>query len=190
MCTCTSCSTTDALAGWKEVRGRRVADPKSGGWENWPRGNPAGRRAAAEYAAHVSHGRSGIAHGWRFEPGAPAAFPAWTRGAPRLPYPSALVAEFIAGSYKKTGQAEAQPASPAAPCKAPQHFRELDRQPAACKIYTMKKSSRKTGQKLGRGRPPIPGRRVVIKLEERHIKRAMELGDSVIAEGIRKALSR
>jgi len=41
MCTCASCSYTD--------------DFKDKGFAAWPRGNPAGRKSAAAYAAHVRH---------------------------------------------------------------------------------------------------------------------------------------
>lgn len=34
----------------------------------------------------------------------------------------------------------------------------------------------------------MPGRRVVIKLEERHIQAATKLGDGNLSEGIRKAI--
>ena len=43
--------------------------------------------------------------------------------------------------------------------------------------------------KRGRGRPAMPGRRVVIKLSDEQIKRAAKLGGGNVAEGIRKALS-
>jgi hypothetical protein len=39
------------------------------------------------------------------------------------------------------------------------------------------------------GRPLLPGRRVVIKLEEEQIKRAANLGGGNVAAGIRKALA-
>lgn len=43
--------------------------------------------------------------------------------------------------------------------------------------------------KRGRGRPAIPGRFVVVKLEERLIQKAEKLGGE-IAKGIRLALER
>lgn len=44
MCTCASCVTTDKL--------------HDAGFAAWPRGNPTGKtKAAAEYSAHVAHGR-------------------------------------------------------------------------------------------------------------------------------------
>jgi len=45
MCTCTSCKFTDSF------RNKSFAD--------WPRGNPAGRKAASEYAAHVRYSKTG-----------------------------------------------------------------------------------------------------------------------------------
>ena len=45
----------------------------------------------------------------------------------------------------------------------------------------------KTPAKLGR--PALPGRRVVVKLEERHIDKAAALGKGNVAAGIRKALA-
>ncbi len=38
------------------------------------------------------------------------------------------------------------------------------------------------------GRPPVPGRRVIVKLEERHIERARALGKGKVGPGIRRAL--
>ena len=43
--------------------------------------------------------------------------------------------------------------------------------------------------KRGPGRPAI-GRRVVVNLEEQHIRRAKQLGRGKIAEGVRIALTR
>ena len=80
----------------------------------------------------------------------------------------------------------AEPARPAAPGKAPQHFPELDRQPETAVIYAMPKSNQ---PKRGRGRPEMPGRRVVVKLEEELIKRAEQIGGGKVTVGIRKALS-
>lgn len=39
------------------------------------------------------------------------------------------------------------------------------------------------------GRPRKPGRVVTVKLEERHIERASDLGEGNVSKGIRKALS-
>jgi len=45
-----------------------------------------------------------------------------------------------------------------------------------------------TDDKRKPGRPPIPGRMVVVKLDEDHIARARELGAGKITKGIRRAL--
>jgi hypothetical protein len=75
-------------------------------------------------------------------------------------------------------------ARPATPCKAPQHFPAGDRTSEAATIYDMRKEKAKRSV----GRPPLPGRRVIVKLEERQIKAAEKLGAGNIAAGIRKAL--
>ena len=186
MCTCASCTATDALA--------------DNGFAAWPRGNPAGpRRSAADYAAHVAHGKTGLATGWTFKCGAAPKFSndppvsdfvgsrTGTPGCNPVTQAPRLVLDFIAAGYKKTGQAEAQPVSPASACKPPQHFPELDRQRGASRIYAMQKDQ----PKRIRGRPAIDGRRVVIKLAERDIARARELGGGgkqAIAAGVRMAL--
>jgi type III secretory pathway component EscU len=54
----------------------------------------------------------------------------------------------------------------------------------------MPKHQVKREKKQRRGRPEIPGRRGVVKLEEAHIKRASELGEGNVAAGIRQALAR
>lgn len=38
------------------------------------------------------------------------------------------------------------------------------------------------------GRKPLPGRRVLILLEDRHIARAKQLGEGQLNRGVRKAL--
>jgi hypothetical protein len=80
--------------------------------------------------------------------------------------------------------AEAEAVSPARPSKSAQHFPELDRQPEAITIYDMRKDKAKRTV----GRPLMPGRRVVVKLQERQIKAAEKLGCGNVAAGIRKAL--
>lgn len=173
MCTCASCSYTDEFAGK--------------GFAEWPKGEPKGPRvSAAEYSAHVSHGWHGVARGWKFTPGAAPSFPAWCRPAPALPYPSKLVADFIASGYKKAAPARARTAAPASPARPADTSPALDRQRGAGRIYAMPERQPKV--KGPKGRPPIPGRRVVVKLEERHIKRAAELGAGKVAAGIRAAL--
>lgn len=41
MCSCTSCTYTDSFS--------------LSGFNSWPRGNPAGKKSQADYAAHVRH---------------------------------------------------------------------------------------------------------------------------------------
>lgn len=61
MCTCASCDYTDRFHGWKTEGGRLVPDPDRGGFERWPRGEPAGKRASeSAYASHVRHSFFGI----------------------------------------------------------------------------------------------------------------------------------
>lgn len=186
MCSCTSCKATDALA--------------NKGFAAWPRGNPAGRKAAQEYAAHVRHGLSGIASSWEFVPDAPPRFPAWCRGTPvsrdrlAVAYPVKweTAAEYIAdferrNSLKKASPDRSEPARPAQACKPAQHFPELDRQREAGLEYRMPK--KRPMPAVSRGRPQIPGRRVIVKLEDWQIAKARELGGGgkqAIAAGIRK----
>jgi len=191
MCTCTSCKETDALA--------------DKGFAAWPRGDPAGpRRSAALYAEHSLHGKHWgpyLGHAGEWQPRErdvpsfkivpePRYTCNGTHGCGPVTQAPRYVLDFIATGYKRTGQAEAQPVSPAPACKPEQHFPELDRQPETCRIYTMPKNKVKRDKKQRRGRPEIPGRRVVVKLEEAHIKRASELGDGNVAAGIRQALAR
>lgn len=62
MCTCASCSYTDSFSGWVAgEQGELLPDPNRGGFDRWPKGEPAGRRAsAASYNAHVSHLWKGV----------------------------------------------------------------------------------------------------------------------------------
>lgn len=187
MCTCASCSYTDSFSGfaWDDAGEKLlpVVRDKRGGFDTWPRGEPAGKRSSdAAYAAHVAHAWSGAYKSVAFTPGQ----------APRFSYrgimpvqPNATAIRWNAGRGKKPEPVTA-PASPAQPGKAEQHFPELDRQPkAGAVIYAMPKSK----DKRPIGRPPLPGRRVVIKLEEEQIKRAEKLGGGNVAAGIRKALA-
>jgi len=89
---------------------------------------------------------------------------------------------------KKAAPSRPEAARPAEPCKALRHFPAPDRRRKAAVIYAMQKRQPNAKPKAPKGRPPIPGRRVVIKLEERHIKRAAELGNGNVAAGIRSAL--
>jgi hypothetical protein len=87
---------------------------------------------------------------------------------------------------EKASPTYAKPARPATPAKAPQHFPAPDRERETAKIYAMPKSK---PAKRSRGRPALPGRFVVVKLEERLITKAEKLGGKVAA-GIREALER
>jgi hypothetical protein len=61
MCTCASCKYTDSFHGWKAEGEKLVPDPEKGGFDRWPKGDPAGKRASnAAYAAHVSHLWKGV----------------------------------------------------------------------------------------------------------------------------------
>ena len=65
MCSCTSCKYTDAYTGftWEKDGDGFKRVPKydcKGGFENWPRGEPAGALSSARaYNAHVAHSRFG-----------------------------------------------------------------------------------------------------------------------------------
>jgi hypothetical protein len=170
MCTCASCSYTDGYAGK--------------GFAEWPRGEPAGpRSSAAAYAAHVRHSFMGARV--RSEVGKPAGA-AWY-GSPsvsRAEVEAVLRRTFGLEPAEAPRPAEAGAVSPATPCKAPQHFPAGDRTSEAATIYDMRKEKAKRSV----GRPPLPGRRVIVKLEERQIKAAEKLGAGNIAAGIRKAL--
>ena len=170
MCDCASCKYTDGFS--------------SAGFVNWPRGEPAGARASAKaYSLHAQP----MPKPWRYV-SRPPQFNTAGLVMPIAPAP-AYVHRWINGptAYKSKGPVLPGPdARPDKPAKARQHFHELNRQPEAARIYAMPK----TQPKRQRGRPAIPGRRVVIKLEERLIKRAEELGGGKVARGIRKALER
>lgn len=203
MCSCTSCSYTDSF--------------HAKGFDAWPRGNPAGRKAASEYAAHVKHSKQWGAHVDENGKATPR-IPEFPGGAPTSPlrystppqrdggahrsYPkhpdtpegwttAAYVEAFIAANgyakWKEASPTDAEPARPAAPCKAPRHFPARDRPRETARIYAMPKA--KT-EKRPVGRPALDGRRVVIKLEETQIKQAAKLGEGNVAAGIREALRR
>lgn len=186
MCDCASCSYTDSFA--------------TKGFAAWPRGEPAGKRSDAAYAAHVRNAWAGAYKRIPFKPGQAPTYPSWlgTRqldpGGDRT-YPNGsecdtatYVAEFLAANkYAKEAAPERKPrpARPRTPAKAREHFPELDRQHEAATIYAMRKAK----PKRSRGRPPLPGRFVVVKLEERLISKAEKLGGKVTV-GIREALKR
>lgn len=196
MCTCASCEYTDSFAG------------KS--FAEWPRGNPAGRTSASDYSAHAAFSKKTFRH----EPGKyPFSAGKWTeeekladyyRKIPRAPVfpcngtpgcgPTQPAPKWLhdwINRERKASPTYAEPARPAQAGKPEQHFPAQDRPRETARIYAMSKAKLKTQAK--RGRPALPGRRVVIKLEERHIERARQLGGGGlydVAAGIRKALER
>lgn len=192
MCTCASCSYTDDYA--------------DKGFAAWPRGNPAGRKSAADYAAHARHSQQwgkgrvpaippsllilkpepdfGPQGGRSFDGGAHRAYPTAAdveRGTAHY------VAVFIAanGYRKETPSAEAEGASPDEPGKARPHLPDTDRrgEPDA-RIYAM------ATKKKGPGRPAVllGARRVCVVLDQATIERAQAIGESLSA-GLRAAVA-
>ena len=197
MCDCASCEYTDKLSGWGEPESESY---KRGGFANWPRGKPAGRSSDRDYAAHVryslqwgsGHGKPECrkvarAGGTRRED--PHALYKWPQfGADECQTTAQYVRQFLKlNGLTKASPTEAEPARPDQPGKADPHLPELDRQREPAVIYAMPKS--KTETKRPRGRPAMPGRKVLIKLADEQIKRAAKLGGGNVAAGIRKALS-
>jgi hypothetical protein len=184
MCTCASCSYTDGYSGK--------------GFAEWPRGKPAGRSSDRDYAAHVRYAQQwGKGHGKpecgkvaraagtrREDPHAKYKWPQYADDMTTADYVAVFLRDNNLAPEKEKAEAQA-PARPAQPCKAEQHFPRGDRTAETARIYAMPKSKPK---RASVGRPPLPGRRVVVKLEERQIKAAEKLGGGNIAAGIRKAL--
>ena len=172
MCTCASCKYTDSFA--------------DKGFAAWPRGEPAGAASSASaYRAHWSHCnamRDPVKMGGPF----PQRFP-YSGIAPIAPNMTAI--RWNAGR-KMPDTAEAVPARPHAPGKAREHLPELDRQREPGTIYDMRKEKAKQDEKRARGRPELPGRKVLIKLPDELIAKAEKLGDGNVSEGTRRALER
>lgn len=170
MCTCASCEYTDSFAGK--------------GFAAWPRGDPAGpRSSAAAYSAHATHCGAKMPKPWRYV-SKPPQFSCYGLHAPIAPAPKWLH-DWI--NRKAPDRAEARPASPETPAKAPQHFPELDRQPEASNIYTMPKDKRPVG------RPPIVKggmRRVLVTLDDATIEKAKRIGNKQLSPGLREAVKR
>lgn len=117
MCTCTSCEYTDSFHGWKLEGDRQVPDPEKGGFERWPRGEPAWQRSSDRaYAAHARHVWAGAYKTIAFTPGQAPRFPAWTTskalgdGGEHRKYPSPwgddvekTTAEYVAEFVKENG---------------------------------------------------------------------------------------
>lgn len=203
MCTCASCEYTDRYAGLPDLFGELEVPAIASGvrsipsFQAWPRGEPKGSAASGkEYRDHAKHcGADGLPKPWSFKPGQPPRFNTAGLVLPIAPAPK-MVRDWINARGPLWGEAsptDAEPARPAAPCKARQHFPGADRGAEAGNdgsksaiIYSMQKKEK---QKRSRGRPELPGRRVVVKLEEAQIKRAEKIGAGNVAAGIRKALS-
>lgn len=193
MCQCASCSVTD---GYSDK-----------GFAEWPKGEPAGKRASeAAYAAHVAFscqwgkgkhpaiGKRAASSGTRREdPHAKYKFP--PNGAELTS--DAYIGQFLRSNNlaaEKQTPAEAGAARPEQPAKAAPHFPTVNRHGKAgedsssqsARIYAMPKSE----SKRPIGRPAMPGSRVVIKLPDDLKRKAEKLGGDNIAEGIREALRR
>lgn len=167
-CRCPSCSHT--------------AEFQAKGFAAWPRGNPAGRRSAADYAAHVAYSRTGAGNGFHFEV---TPDPVYAR-LPGLvmPIPQNVIAVRWNSQQKSKGRISPADARPLQGSSPAAHFPERDRPLETAKIYAMPKAQAKRPV----GRPAMDGRRVVVKLDERHIKLAEAVGDGNVAAGIRRAL--
>lgn len=106
MCSCASCTVTDSFSGFITENGEVVGSALKGGFKNWPRGNPAGRKSAADYAAHVAHNKQ-----WHADSEGPAIPAALLQQSPEpryphipglvgpLPSPSAGLRNWITRSY-------------------------------------------------------------------------------------------
>jgi hypothetical protein len=102
MCTCASCEYTDGFSGWRKERDRQggfIPDLEHGGFDRWPRGNPAGpRKSKADYAAHVAHLWEGVYRNVPFTPGQPQKFNIQGLVMPVTPAPK-YVLDFISSGY-------------------------------------------------------------------------------------------
>lgn len=194
MCNCVSCEITDSFA--------------DKGFSAWPRGNPSGRKAAGEYQAHVRYSRQwgkdrspefsaddlrirpepyfGSTGGRGADPGACRRYPALEDAEQGTAHYVKLFLTLNQYSKSKGPELTGPVARNEQPAKAARHLPELDRQREPAVIYAMPKSK---PVKRSRGRPAIPGRFVVVKLEERLIAKAEKIGGKVTA-GIREALER
>lgn len=207
MCTCSSCAHTDSFA-----------DKGFAAWPRGEAAGP--RRSAADYAAHVRYAQQwGRAYdGTMHERKECTVATIGTRAAPeRLVIPKArwdtvgyhkkwieapeTTADYIEQFERLNGLKRQEPAKaparPHAPAKARKHFRERNRTPGAVNdigksatILAMPKPRKSNDSRQKPGRPPMPGRRIVIKLPDEAIEKAKQLGNDNIAEGVREALKR
>ena len=208
MCTCTSCKYTDSFSGWPNVE---PGDNK-GGFENWPRGDPAGKRLSdAAYRSHVAHAATwgrrmdgNMSHGAEFTASELKGTSAGNAGGPRYVRPkgcfpgpldaeAGLTAYISAFEYlnclKSQGPDLPAPARPAPACKPVQHFPVADRGArASARIYRMPQVKADPKAKRPVGRTPLDGvKRIAVSLDNASIERARKLGGNVSA-GIRAAL--
>lgn len=173
-CSCPSCASTAQF--WDK------------GFAAWPRGNPAGRGSVADYAAHVTHSRSGGGKGFHFDISPEAVYPRM----PGLVYPVAPNAQAVRWNtgrgqtyvpQKSKGRiapADARPQQGSSPAA---HFPEQDRPLQTARIYAMPKPEPKRPV----GRPQI-GKRYLIVLDDAAAKNARALGAGNLSEGVRQAL--
>lgn len=197
MCTCTSCEHTDSF--------------RDKGFAEWPRGNPAGRKALAEYSAHVAYARQwgrgydgkmheppiGIkARAYsvpREDPHVGYKFPGtWDKAQrhhiPAADTPAEYAEQFLRLNHllvdERNSPAFAGLSRPAQLGKAAQHFPARDRPHQAKKGQTMTEEK----IKRKRGRPSLGiAKRIMVSLDAASIERAKALGGTISA-GIRKAL--
>lgn len=200
MCTCASCVYTDAFAGLPDLTGYQRGTKYRAGFENWPRAEPAGRKSAADYTAHVAHSRIWGGNGRRHPPEFPngvslaplvyrtpkALDPHGRYTFPQYGGPNFTAAEYIAEFIKANNLVQQKSKSPtkrrararpASPCKVPQHFPAQDRPRETEQVY------RKVG------RPSLGVKRVLVTLDAASLDRGRLLGAGNLSAGIRKALS-
>lgn len=190
MCTCASCEYTN-----NAVKG---ANP---GFKDWPRGNLTGpRQSAAEYAAHVAHGKQWgrgadgeLSHGPAIPPAlltisTEPRFPSWLHVNDTFPKQNIEAIRWNT-TQKSQGPDLPAPARPAPACKPVQHFPFADRGArASARIYVMSQVKADPKVKRPVGRPPLAGaKRIAVSLDSASIELARKLGGSVSA-GIRAAL--
>lgn len=191
MCNCASCEYTDSFSGWifDAEQDKHVANPECKGFADWPRGEPKGSvTSAKEYRAHQSHcGSGGLPKPWTFKYGEPPKFPAWMNGNGPIEPLAKWIRDKVSG-VPLTSKGPVLPGPDARitqACKPAQHLRRRDRPaPPQAEIYNMaeEKEKRKTG------RPPMPGKRVIVKLEEKQIERVKALGNGSFTKGLRELL--
>lgn len=181
-CTCSSCSYTAE---------------HDKGWAAWPRGNPAGRRSAAAYAAHVAHGKD-ASPGWSDGKALPDQYRV-IRPEPIYPHIPGLVPPIAQNLVAvRWNQRAAQELAKRKTARSPQPFPrpEPAGKPAAALSHADRGERTATilpmpkPKPRGRGRPPIkPGESVVrrlVSLDAATVKALRKAGDGNLSAGIRK----